>query len=121
MFNSSDFIKKTKYNSDTKNQLWCSVIADSHDSWCGCETPFAHLLASIFPPGHKDRKLTIDEILKRDYLECHSIGGVGESHGTEPTTTGAAAAVAGPKEEKDYVEDAELEELIKAGEDIKER
>lgn len=121
MFNSSDFIKKTKYNSDTKNQLWCSVIADSHDIWCGCPTPFAHLLSSIFPPGHRDRKLSIDEILRRDYLECHSTGKEGEGHGMEPCTAAAAVAGDGPKKEEGYVEDAELEELIKAGEGIKER
>lgn len=121
MYNSCDFFKKTKYNFETKNQLWCSNIADSHDTWCGCDTPFAHLLSSIFPPGHRDRKLTIDEILRRDYIQCHSIGKEEKDPGMEPSTAGAAGDGDGPKEEKDYVEDAELEELIKAAEDTKER
>ncbi len=59
-----------------------SIIADSHDSNCNCNHPFAHLLASIFPPGHKDRVLTIDQILARDYTEkCLSGGDAEESHG----------------------------------------
>ncbi len=65
-----------------KNQLWCSTIADGHDNFCGCDYPFAHLLSSIFPPGHSDRDLTINEILKRDFRErCRSGGKEGESHG----------------------------------------
>lgn len=79
---SKDFYKSTTYNFDTKNQLWCSVIADAHDGFCGCQHPFAHLLSSIFPPGHSDRDLTINEILKRDYTEqCHSGGKEEENHG----------------------------------------
>lgn len=115
MLNSKDFIKNTNYNKDTKNQLWCSVIADAHDIWCGCETPFAHLLASIFPPGHTDRNLTIEEILNRDYKEWHSGGGEEENHGLqggkeEPTEKGGQ----GEKEELDIIKDEELEELISA-------
>jgi len=82
---SSDFFKKTKFNEETQNQVWMSQIADSHDNICSCWHPFAHLLASIFPPGHKDRDLTINQILLRDYKEkCHSGGEEGENSG--PTT-----------------------------------
>lgn len=70
-----DFYQKTKYNTDTQNQIWLSVIADSHDSWCDCNWPFAHLLASIFPPGHTDRSQTIENILSRDYTEKCLSGG----------------------------------------------
>ncbi len=46
------------------------------------KTPFAHLLASIFPPGHKDRDLTVNQILNRDYKElCLSGGKEEKSHG----------------------------------------
>ncbi len=77
-----DFYKPTPYNEDTKNQIWLSQLADSHDNFCNCMHPFAHLLASIFPVGHKDRTLTINQILARDYIEkCHSGGEEGESHG----------------------------------------
>jgi len=111
-----DFYKKCEYNQDTQNQLWCSTIADGHDNFCGCGTPFAHLLASIFPPGHTDRKLTIEQILTRDYKEiCRSGGREEESHG------GAVGGIKeeGPPEEKEegFIEDEELENLIAAGED----
>ncbi len=58
-----DFYTPTPYNQETKNQIWMSQIADSHDNFCNCHTPFAHLLASIFPVGHQDRNLTINQIL----------------------------------------------------------
>lgn len=118
MFCSKDFIENTTYNKDTKNQLWCSVIADSHDIWCGCKTPFAHLLASIFPPGHADRKLSIDQILERDYKEWHSGGGEEENHGLPDGKEGPTEK-GGPEEqeeEKDIIKDEELEQLISAAE-----
>ena len=115
---SKDFIKPCSYNEETKNQLWMSEIADSHDIWCSCNTPFAHLLASIFPPGHQDRCKSIQEILERDYKQlCHS-------GGTEERNLGMALALEedgegdGQKEEKEeYIKDEELEQLIAAGED----
>lgn len=82
MLCSKDFYKKPKYNFNTQEQLWCSTISDFHDSFCGCDSPFAHLFTCLFPPGHTDRKLTIDAILKRDYREqCLSGGNAEESHG----------------------------------------
>lgn len=109
-----DFYKPTKYNPETLNQIWMSEISDSHDIWCDCKGPFAHLLASIFPPGHKDRDNTINYILKRDYQECLSGGDEGESHG------GAAGDADGPPrnikqegEEEDYPGD-EVEALLAA-------
>lgn len=77
-----DFYRPCLYNEETKNQLWMSNIADSHDSWCNCNTAFAHLLASIFPPGHTDRSRTIQEILARDFREkCLSGGDDAENSG----------------------------------------
>lgn len=70
-----DFYTPTPYNNETKNQIWMSQIADSHDNHCNCNYPFCHLLASIFPPGHKDRDLTINQILLRDYTEKCLSGG----------------------------------------------
>ena len=78
----ADFYKATPYNLDTKNQIWLSQISDSHDNFCNCHCPFAHLLASIFPPGHQDRVLSINQILERDYKQCHSGGQEEENHGT---------------------------------------
>lgn len=117
MFNAADFYTPTRYNCQTKDQLWMSIIADSHDVHCQCDTPFAHLLANIFPPGHKDRDLTINDILKRDYqqLRCHSGGGGAENSGGAgegPSTKEQLREGGG-----EYVTDKDLEDLIAAGED----
>ncbi len=82
---SADFFKPTPYNNDTKNQIWMSMIADGHDCICNCNSPFGHLLASIFPPGHQDRDLTITQILQRDIKECHSGGDAAENSGGTDT------------------------------------
>lgn len=82
MLCSKDFFKQTPYNATTKEQMWCSSTGDFHDSFCGCQTPFAHFLACIFPPGHQDRNKTISEILKRDYKQtCLSGGAAAERDG----------------------------------------
>ncbi len=97
-----------------------SQLADGHDNFCNCKTPFAHLLASIFPPGHKDRDLSINQILLRDYREtCHSGGEEETNHGTL-TTTELTEGVAFLKEEEgdaEYIRDEDLQKLIDAGED----
>lgn len=112
MLCSKDFMKKCRYNLDTQNQLWCSVLADSHDSWCGCDLPFAHLLSSIFPPGHADRQLTIEQILQRDYKQlCHSGGDAAEKTGMADAGPSDAAI-----KEEGYIEDEELDQLIGLGE-----
>lgn len=58
-----------------------SMIADGHDIICDCNSPFGHLLASIFPPGHQDRFLSIEEIINRDIQQCLSGGTAEKSHG----------------------------------------
>lgn len=98
---STDFYKPTPYNPETLNQIWMSEISDSHDIWCNCNGPFAHLLASIFPPGHKDRDLTINQIIKRDYKQaCHSGGREEPSHGS-----GDGGNIERPIKEEDGLED----------------
>lgn len=98
-----------------------SIIADSHDSICNCNHPFAHLLASIFPPGHQDRDLTINQILTRDYTEkCHSGGGVADAPGLADLDTDAAATRP-PKEEEEDFPGEELENLLAAASDEKQR
>lgn len=119
MLSSKDFFKETKYNSTTKDQLWCSIIADSHDTNCGCNWPFAHLLSLIFPPGHKDRDLTINQILERDYKElCLTTTGDVETAGLEKdhTPTGGHIKREGGEEEKEpgYIEDKDLTDLLAA-------
>jgi len=117
----TDFYKPTRYNPETLNQIWMSEIADSHDIWCDCNGPFAHLLASIFPPGHQDRDLTISEILKRDYRKWHSggeeetrDGGAGDSN---------AATLKQETEERDLpdTEREDIEGLLAAAEEAERR
>jgi len=98
-----------------------STIADGHDNFCSCTGPFAHLLASIFPPGHQDRHKTIEEILQRDYQEqCHSGGRGAAGHGS---AAGATAAAASPEiKEENQEEDMpgdEIEELLAAAENTR--
>jgi len=81
---SKDFFKKCTYNEETQTQIWMSQLSDSHDNFCSCNHPFAHILSSIFPPDHRDRNLTINQILDRDYRELCLSGGEGE----ERTGTG---------------------------------
>lgn len=106
-----DFYQETHFNPETKNQIWMSQIADSHDNICFCNFPFAHLLANIFPPGHKDRNLTVNQILARDYKEkCHSGGREDASGGMEDPGFGEGPST--EKEEKDPEEEDFPEEEI---------
>lgn len=118
-----DFYQPCKWNPETKNQVWMSEIADAHDNFCGCPTPFAHLLASIFPPGHRDRNNTIQQILDRDYTECHSGGTEGESHGLAGGGTGGGfkGIKEDPEEEGEDLPTEEIDALIAAAENIDER
>lgn len=116
----SKFIKPTKYNNETKNQMWMSMIADSHDIWCDCTSPFGHLLDSIFPEGHRDRDKTIKHIIDRDIKECRSGGAEEEGGG------GVEAAATENPEEKDIKRedpftDANVEELLAAAQDAEAR
>nr|BAF76126.1 hypothetical protein [Torque teno midi virus] len=116
----SAFFRPTKYNGDTKNQLWLSAIGDIHDSFCGCDCPFAHLLDSIFPPGHIDRNKPINYIIQRDIQQCPSGGPEEENHGLELGDSAATvAAAAGPptKEESQDITDEDLAALLAAAEE----
>ncbi|BAF49430.1 hypothetical protein TTmidiV2_gp3 [Torque teno midi virus 2] len=111
----TDFYKPTPYNTDTKNQIWLSQLADSHDNWCNCDFPFAHLLASIFPPGHKDRTRTINQILQRDFRQkCLSGGADAKDSGL----AGEDLEKDGQKDGGKYTEEDlprdEVEELLAA-------
>lgn len=111
-----DFFIPTPYNQDTKNQIWMSQIADSHDNICNCNHPFAHLLANIFPVGHKDRDLTINKILLRDYREKCLSGGLEErNHGMADGGTAATSTTSAEKgpEDEDFPED-EVDALLAA-------
>lgn len=93
-----------------------SEIADGHDHFCDCPTPFGHLLASIFPPGHTDRNLTVNEILLRDFKQkCRSGGREEENHGMEPSgADGGAHNIKQEDEEEEDIPTGEIEELLAA-------
>lgn len=95
-----------------------SQVADSHDNICHCNHPFAHLLANIFPIGHKDRDLTINQILERDYKEaCLSGGDEGGKTGMAASGTGGGfKGIKEESQEEDLPED-EIGELLAAAED----
>ncbi len=118
---SEDFFTPTPFNNTTKQQIWMSMIADAHDNICHCWHPFAHLLANIFPPGHKDRDLTINQILERDLKEkWHSGGEGGENSG------GAAEKITSERKdstppEKEPTEEEEIDGLLAAAADDAER
>ena len=113
-----DFYKPTPYNQITKNQIWMSQIQDSHDNFCDCGHSYAHLLASIFPPGHQDRNLTIQAILERDYTEkCRSGGGADASLGL----AGGGEKGSGPIKEEDIMPEDDVEDLLAAAAAIEEK
>ena len=114
MICSKDFFNRSEYNQETKEQLWASIIQDSHDSICKCHHSYAHLLSIIFPLGHQDRNLSINQILLRDYREkCRSGGGAGDASGMVTETITMPDAT---EERKDPEEDTkeEISELIAA-------
>lgn len=115
----SKFIKETNYNGDTKNQMWMSMISDGHDIFCGCNAPFAHLLDSIFPEGHKDRNKPISYIINRDYQQCHS-GGTEEESSGMAVGTSAATILKEEKQDQDTT-DENIEDLLAAVADAEKR
>lgn len=97
-----------------------SVIGDMHDSICGCDQPFAHLLDNIFPEGHRDRNKPISYIINRDYQQCHSGGQEEEDGGMAPGTSAATLKEEKDKEE-DFPEENNVEELLAAVTDAEKR
>ncbi len=103
MLCSKDFHRKSPYNHETKDQMWMSIIGDTHDAICGCDQPFAHLLTNIFPIGHTDRDKTINQIIWRDFKQlqkCHSSGDAENAPGIlKPSTTDIVASGGAAEEE----------------------
>lgn len=117
----STYFRQCRYNAETVQNMWMSVVGDFHDSICSCWHPFAHMLDLIFPEGHKDRDKTIRQIIERD-SQCHSGGDAEEGCGGADPGTNAAAAVAGPsKENIEETEDLDIEALVAAAEDAEKR
>lgn len=118
---STDFFKKTHFNPETQTQIWMSQLADGHDNFCNCQSPFAHLLATIFPPGHQDRDLTINQILKRDYIQQCLSSGKEERDGGIPDGGAGGGNSTNLAEEIDFIKDEELTEAAAAVDDAERR
>lgn len=112
------FYTPTIYNGDTKQQMWMTILQDSHDIHCGCHKPYAHLLNTIFPEGHKDRNLTIQQIIDRDKQECLSGGEEEEDHGM---AAGTSAATLQRDIKGENIEDENIQELLDAAADAERR
>ncbi len=109
--------KPSNYNNDTKQQLWMSIFADAHDSICSCETPFAHALSCMFPEGHRDRDLTVNQIITRDTALCHSGGIEEENLGLADGEPREEPPTERNQEEENSLGEEEIEELIAAADD----
>lgn len=115
-----NFFTDSTYNSDTKHQLWLSTINDIHDTFCCCTRPFAHLLAQLFPEDHKDRHLTVHQIVTREF-KAHKclFGGKQEEDGgvadAGPSTDEGFKLKLEESQEEGFA-DLNIEELIAAAE-----
>lgn len=89
-----------------------SAIGDTHDMFCGCDQPFAHLLDNIFPEGHIDRNKSIQSIIQRDFKQCHFGGEEEESHGIPLGGSAATEGLSG--REEGPPEDADVDQLFAA-------
>lgn len=112
--NPTAFFEPPTYNLDSKQQIWIDGIINSHDIWCGCDSPIAHMLNHLLPPGHKDRYKTVDEIITEAYKQKWPFGGTEETGGINPEE-GATEGGNTTKEnqEEDYTEE-EIEQLLAA-------
>lgn len=109
-----NFFRKTTFNQATLEQLWLSQINDTHDSICNCTRPFIHLLALLFTEEHKDRHLTIHNIITREFNQHKCLFG---GDADKNIGMAIAAGISGeekPTEEKEDLTEEDIEELIAA-------
>lgn len=77
------FFEPPNYNLDGRQHLWVECCTNSHDTWCGCNYPAAHLLACLLPVGHKDRQLTVQQVIEKAFTHKWPSGGNEEEGGGE--------------------------------------
>lgn len=110
----TSFFEPPRYNLDGRQQLWVDSCVQSHDTWCGCNNPTAHLLNCLLPPGHKDRYLTVQLLIEKAYNTKWPSGGTEETN----TTTQEEEHGEEDKEDIENLEDAfgdgAIEELLAA-------
>lgn len=116
-----EFFQPPSYNHQGRQQLWLDGCIFTHDSWCGCNYPALHLLATLLPPGHKDRDLTVEEIITRETRKCLSGGKDEKDGGQQPATEQTDTGEGLENLEDVFTEDAIDELLAAAAEDIEPR
>lgn len=116
------FFRQNPYNSETREHLWSSVIVDCHDSFCGCTSPISHWLSIIFPEGHKDRYLTVNEIIHRELHNQQCLfGGEEDKNGGEAGADNGTDQKENIKEEEDLFTEENIEDLLHAAENAERR
>lgn len=80
------------------------------------------MLSLLFPKDHKDRHITIDQILKREIKDSQCLfGGAGEKDGGEAEEDHGTAEDIPQKEKEEEFENIDVEDLIAATEDATKR
>lgn len=116
------FFEPPSYNLDGRQQLWIDTCTNSHDTWCGCNYPTAHLLNCLLPPGHPDRQLTVHQLIEKALTTKWPSGGTGAAAGG---TTISQDTEEEPEDtedpEGDFGDDAINELLAAAAADVEPR
>lgn len=117
------FYRATPYSAETKQQIWSTIVTDAHDLHCGCTEPISHLINDLIPPDHPDRKLTIDQLVKKNFRrQLCLFGGKEEKDGGEAGEGPSTEDATKQKEEKlEDLTDEGIEELIAAADDAERR
>ncbi len=110
------FYRFCPYNYETKQQLWLSQLTDSHDIFCGCTEPIAHLLSLLFEPNHKDYNKTIKEVVETRFkqLQCHFGGAEEKSGGGEVKEDPSTKEEEKEKPTKEDFTEIDIEDLLAA-------
>ncbi len=111
---STAFFEPPAYNLDGRQSLWLDVCCQSHDTWCGCSHPTAHLLSCLLPPGHPDRNLTVQQLIEKAYSTKWPSGGTEEEGTTTHTERHGEEEDTNPEELENVFGDAAIEELLTA-------
>ena len=109
-----NFYRKTTFNQETLEQLWLSLINDTHDSICNCTRPFIHLLAILFTEEHKDRHLSIHNIITREFKQHQCLFGGDADKNIGMAIAAGETEEQKPTEEKEDLTEEDIEELIAA-------
>ena len=111
------FYRPTPYAPETKQQIWSTILTDSHDLFCGCTEPISHMLHELIPPDSKYRHWTIDQFINNNFKRQQCLfGGVDEKGGGEAAADPTTGENTTPKEEggEDLFTEENLKELIDA-------